>query len=73
VNEAAWRTKLAGASVTVVAGERDGFVTPAARATVLERLQSYHGTAREILFPGEHVLDPPILRTLLQELPTHVR
>ena len=73
VHQEAFRAKLAGASVVLVAGERDGFVTPTLRASTIATLRSYNAAAREILFPGEHVLDPAILGTLLQELPTHVR
>ena len=68
-----FRAKVANASLALVAGERDGFVTAKIRANALAALRGYNGAVREILFPGEHVLDPEILGTLLQELPTHVR
>ena len=64
--------KVAGAAVVLVAGERDGFVTPQLRATVLESLRHYNAAAREIIFPGEHTLDPTVLSTLLQDLPSNV-
>ena len=64
--------RVAGAAVVLVAGEQDTFVTPQLRTTVLDSLRRYNPAAREIVFPGEHSLDPTVLSTLLQELPTNV-
>lgn len=67
-----FRAKVAHAAVVLVAGERDGFVTPVLRATVLKALQGYNPAVREIVFPGEHTLDPTVLFPLLHELPSNV-
>jgi dienelactone hydrolase len=67
-----FRAKVAGASVAIVAGDRDHFVTPALRVSVLETMRGYNAAVREIVFPGEHTLDRDVLSTLLRELPSNV-
>ena len=64
-------TRIARARVTLVAGDDDRFVTPAARETVLRSMRGYHADVREVSFPGEHALDPGVLTMLLNELPAH--
>lgn len=66
-----FRDKVGLASMMMVAGEQDGFINARLRSTLLETLRGYNAGVREILFSGEHTLDPGVLTMLLRELPTN--
>lgn len=59
--------KVAAADLVLVAGDTDGFASPAARISVATAMRRYHPSPREILFSGSHHLDPGVLHMLLHE------
>jgi predicted esterase len=59
---------LAQTAVTLVAGERDQFVSAESRAHALAEIRAWHPAARGVTFDGEHHLDAAVLRDLLHDL-----
>lgn len=71
VNHLVFRDKMSAADLVLVAGDRDGFATEAARAKIRSEFATFHDAPREITFDGEHHLDAMVLAALLAEFPRH--
>ena len=72
VNKERFAEQMSEATVVLVAGDRDGFATAEARTAILQGFKEYKPSAREILFPGEHHLDPGVLAMLMDGLPQNL-
>lgn len=68
---AAWAAHLHGAPITLVVGEQDDMVSPAAISAEAERL-SAAGVAFELVrYPGGHAIDPDALARLASRFAGH--
>lgn len=67
VQHESFAKKLAGRDVVMVAGDQDGFATPAVRAEALDSMRRLNPATRDILFPGAHELDTGVLTMLFRE------
>jgi predicted esterase len=68
---AAWATRLRGAALTLVAGDGDEYVTPAALAAEAERLSSAGVAFTLQRYAGGHTIDGSALLQLAEGFAGH--